>query len=130
MKWKTSKSRFAKILRGSHGAMSPAEQQLAIAEACGGKHRNYLGDLNAMHEAEKTLSIDQRGKYAHLLLVTSEWSIAATAAQRAEAFLRVIGKWRDDQGEACPECGASVYFLATGKSYCACGWPDESRQSP
>lgn len=58
---------------------------------------NYLNDLNAMHEAEKKLL---NSKYAiHLRNVTGHkytdpplWH--ATAAQRAEALLRTIEKWR------------------------------------
>ena len=41
---------------------------------------NYHGDLNAMHEAEKVIA-----EMVH-----------ATARQRAEAFLRTIGKWKEE----------------------------------
>ena len=61
---------------------------------------DYLNDLNAMHGAEKVL--DQNFNY-HLTLTkictgygVREFlgsAIQATAAQRAEAFLRTIGKW-------------------------------------
>jgi hypothetical protein len=73
---------------------------------------DYLNDLNAMHEAEKVLPDmasdddvrDQLG-YMETLADTlvAKWSsnnsadmwliTHATAAQRAEAFLRTIGKW-------------------------------------
>ena len=63
---------------------------------------DYLSDLNAMHEAEKTLSEVQGEEYVSHLGIQS-WSdphwfavISATAAQRAEAFLKTIGKWRDE----------------------------------
>jgi len=64
---------------------------------------NYLNDLNAMHEAEKILIRPNlyakggwgRGMYlSYLSKVTDEQHpIDATAAQRAEAFLRTIDKW-------------------------------------
>ena len=61
----------------------------------------YLTDLNAMHEAEKVLTDEQRRLYAAFLASKfNGWSmfalgklLCATAAQRAEAFLRTIGKW-------------------------------------
>jgi hypothetical protein len=60
---------------------------------------DYLNDLNAMHEAEEVLTdSDQKHKYASLLGRHDYWLlIHATAAQRAEAFLRTIGKWEDDK---------------------------------
>lgn len=71
----------------------------------------YLTDLNAMHEAEKVFYADakQSERYADFLLDVFEMPSAfigtarcafltahATAAQRAEAFLRTIGKWEND----------------------------------
>ena len=107
--------------------MTPEQQRIAIAEACGwteiepctccdgvsrgytptpGAHKkhlpNYLFDLNAMHEAEETLQESQRVTYSNELydlavehsLKTGKWSyLSMTATQRAEAFLRTIGKW-------------------------------------
>jgi len=67
---------------------------------------DYLNDLNAIHEAEKTLTRVQRVKFVTELcgLAGVKWkptshfdTIHATAAQRAEAFLRTIGKWEDDK---------------------------------
>ena len=64
---------------------------------------NYLHDLNAMHEAERILDGYMMLKYAsELLAVIGGGSgcfshIHATAAQRAEAFLRTIGKWEGEQ---------------------------------
>jgi hypothetical protein len=66
---------------------------------------DYLNDLNAMHEAEKGLTTeDQQWKYVALLVGrdwTESWSffdaskaIHATAAQRAEAFLKTLGFWK------------------------------------
>jgi len=52
-----------------------------------------------MHEAEKTLNRDSRydliGGYG-LYLVALEHNVSATARQRAEAFLRTIGKWEEE----------------------------------
>lgn len=67
---------------------------------------DYLNDLNAIHEAEKTLDAEEYKEFARQLdaicacsddewLRGREWS--ATAAQRAEAFLiakRRYQKWR------------------------------------
>lgn len=69
---------------------------------------DYLYDLNAMHEAEKCIPDAERYKYIEMLATVcgeeEDWydgwglsameSVArATAKQRAEAFLRVVGKW-------------------------------------
>lgn len=87
----------------------------AIAEACGweeGVERyvqnlplmksppDYCADLNEMHEAEKTLTDDQREVFYPRNL--GAWQrpfnvIYATARQRAEAFLRTLGKWEEVQ---------------------------------
>lgn len=60
---------------------------------------SYTTDLNAMHEAEKVLdAVTQRGDYWDYLfsLTGGEFEMChATAAQRAEAFLRTLGKWED-----------------------------------
>jgi hypothetical protein len=60
---------------------------------------DYLNDLNAMHEVEKVL-FDRNDWSAciydkHLHEATSAWKWNATASQRAEAFLRTIGKWKE-----------------------------------
>jgi hypothetical protein len=103
--------------------VTPEAQKIAIAEACGWiwhgdaswtkdpnnfywkkDHLNYrtlpdyLNDLNAMHEAEKVLN----EKQDHIMNDTL-WDMCegrkylwhATASQRAEAFLRTIGKWQE-----------------------------------
>ena len=102
--------------------MNPKAQRLAIARALdwkptdkevrarkkwledgGGNYYinppDYLHDLNAMHEAEKRLfklaNTNEEAYSHHLTCLTSGWSTYhATAAQRAEAFLRTIGAWR------------------------------------
>ena len=97
--------------------MTPEQQQLAIAEACGRVQRadgfwfpagkyygsagipDYFNDLNAMHEAEKVLVRLQWVSYLRRLQTLCDesvsWPIHATASQRAEAFLRTIGKWEE-----------------------------------
>lgn len=65
---------------------------------------DYLNDLNAMHEAEKVLTEEQRIAYSdHTYDIACEeqdatgmWRwLSLTASQRAEAFLRAIGKWEE-----------------------------------
>ncbi len=109
--------------------MTEQEQRIAIAEACGfevllegisptdklaGRKPgigdgdwhilpDYLHDLNAMHEAEKTLDESQRTKFYWELakivlgdnvpLNCAFLLVHATAAQRAKAFLCTLGKW-------------------------------------
>ena len=58
---------------------------------------DYLNDLNAMHEAEKVLTDKQAILYDSILDLISGWTFHRTAAQRAEAFLRTIGKWEDSK---------------------------------
>lgn len=58
---------------------------------------NYYGDLNAMHEAEKVLSPSQRVDYRlSLQFCLGKEDYWATAAQRAEAFLRTLNLWKED----------------------------------
>jgi len=95
--------------------MTQEEQRVSIAEACGEDSDSivrelipdYLNDLNAMHDAEKVLTNEQDLEYSEALeqvvkgrFVTNNAEDmrrlrSATAAQRAEAFLRTIGKWRE-----------------------------------
>ena len=106
--------------------MKPEQQRIAIAEACGYKPGckcrlkqprwrtpddsgccsidelpNYLNDLNAMHEAEKILDQQQVIQYWRTLAYNCDKDgmtdmLFKTAAQRAEAFLKTIGKWIED----------------------------------
>ena len=58
---------------------------------------DYLNDLNAMHEAEKCEKLEyQFDEYSRELCQVCAFGmpICATAAQRAEAFLKTIGKWK------------------------------------
>jgi hypothetical protein len=57
---------------------------------------NYCNDLNAMHEAEKGLNKNQWVDYGRELSRLNVFPMVhATARQRAEAFLRTIGKWKE-----------------------------------
>lgn len=77
---------------------------------------DYLNDLNAMHEAEKMLTKEQLYNYGNKLdrITLPKTSMemcyiespeagmypdlfCATAAQRAEAFLKTIKKWNSDK---------------------------------
>jgi hypothetical protein len=105
--------------------MTEEKQRIAIAEFCGfieedneseicwtrlewtycvhvDEIPDYLNDLNAMHEAEKVLntSTDQNttGSYAaYAQCLAWAGGYSATAAQRAEAFLRTIEKMGGQQ---------------------------------
>lgn len=68
---------------------------------------DYCSNLNAMHEAEKVLTIPQEKDYfLNLEEIVGDliWfrsapkSHRATARQRAEALLRTLGKWEEVQG--------------------------------
>ncbi len=110
--------------------MNKEAQRIAIAEACGievapctcksnpwidaktRKHLpDYLNDLNAMHEASETLDTLTYEKYALTvgIVIQSDSSdviyrlpLDATAEQRAEAFLKTIGKWQVSVDEENP----------------------------
>lgn len=67
---------------------------------------DYLNDLNAMHEAEKMLTEHQWDEYERVLRLVCDGCsyyegagkelLHATAAQRAEAFLKTIDKWENN----------------------------------
>jgi len=105
--------------------MTPEAQRIAISEACGWTQHeareatywkfngdfigagppDYLNDLNAMHEAESLLTLDQMNRYTKELFkvmyvmphdVGTAFLFIATATQRAEAFLKTLGLWKDD----------------------------------
>jgi hypothetical protein len=67
------------------------------------KMPNYAGCLNAMHDAEKGLNPIKAAEYARML-ISIAWEseqpifapMTATARQRAEAFLRTLGKWEEE----------------------------------
>ena len=96
------------------------DQQInqAIAEACGitGKDKygplyktpdgwvvdcpQFSTDLNAMHEAETVLR-DKELLFEYGMHISNshhyEYLLRATARQRAEAFLRTLGKWEEGE---------------------------------
>ena len=104
--------------------MTPEQQRIAIAQACGwicaddgfwdspsqkigiAEHLlhtaipDYLNDLNAMHEAEKTTLKNDAllwHKYASFLdmdYCNQPYTIGSTARQRAEAFLKTLNLWK------------------------------------
>jgi len=105
--------------------MTPEAQRIAIAEICGWERNakgywkrpgtrgydwssvfipSYSTSLDAMYEAEQVLDAIQRREFVRLLHpdkhqhhFDADWTVChATAAQRAEAFLRTLGKWKDD----------------------------------
>lgn len=105
--------------------MTDEQINVAIAEACGWTDTHddptwgwlgrppkssgsgwpilpYCECLNAMHEAEKNLFPYYATVYSNKLAITTkaEYSddveyFCATARQRAEAFLRTIGRWKE-----------------------------------
>jgi hypothetical protein len=92
-----------------HGKDDPPEFTTVTPDGrhlCG-YYPDYLNDLNAMHEAEKLLTEDQISNYGSFLKGKDNETVSlyapehreiakvamATAAQRAEAFLKTIGKW-------------------------------------
>jgi hypothetical protein len=109
----------------SHGGqkqMTNKQINAAIAETCGWKSKeetngvpwlwqrtksdytiessmeppDYCNDLNAMHQAEWSLTDDQLWRMARNIERNDEqWYFRATARQRAEAFLRTLGKWEE-----------------------------------
>ena len=85
----------------------------AIAEAIqwtGGwlARPHYCGDLNDMHEAEMCIPEDKQALYdSHLVAIVGKETglmpslqfrcIHASAKQRAKAFLRTFGKWKESK---------------------------------
>jgi hypothetical protein len=57
---------------------------------------DYCNDLNAMHEAEKTFGVDLDTYIDKILDLTGYFMgdiLTMSARQKAEAFLKTIGKW-------------------------------------
>jgi hypothetical protein len=102
--------------------MTPEKQRIAIAEACGWKCTapfkeafacwvrpgnsdwqnevipDFCNDLNAIADAEMKLGLkyDQWTRELRAICERDRRCVeSATAAQRAEAFLRTIGKWEE-----------------------------------
>jgi hypothetical protein len=68
---------------------------------CESCHPDWCNDLNAMFEAEKTLTDANMFVMAHhierLVSAHGQHYFHATARQRAEAFLRTLGKWEEGE---------------------------------
>ena len=106
--------------------MTDKQINAAIAKACGwtefrdnvtakapGEQLNrvffipdYCNNLNAMHEAENVLKTVDSHEYTNLLYdfackaqeENGKWlPYGIPARQRAEAFLRTLGKWEEDK---------------------------------
>jgi hypothetical protein len=95
--------------------MTNEQINIAIAKACGWGNDDiergytlcqfseivpdYCNDLNAMHEAEKIFDNALYCRYIDELCTQAikgkNSMYLATAAQRAEAFLKTIGKWKE-----------------------------------
>jgi hypothetical protein len=95
--------------------MTDEQINIAIAKACGWDNDDiergytlcqfseivpdYCNDLNAMHEAEKIFDSALYCRYIDELCTQAikgkNSMYLATAAQRAEAFLKTIGKWEE-----------------------------------
>jgi hypothetical protein len=101
--------------------MTEQQQRIAISEVCGWNQStsgkwfkglfmmpdplnppDYLNDLNAMNEAENTLNEIQGCIFCDNLFkilnssdgVSEFMKVNATAAQRAEAFLKTLNLWK------------------------------------
>jgi hypothetical protein len=85
--------------------MTDIEMQNAISEECENKDLNYVTDLNAMHQAEKTIEFTRVPRYIYEIWEAMRsdgrrdemgiGTVHATAKQRGRAFLKTIGKWKD-----------------------------------
>lgn len=58
---------------------------------------DYCADLNEMHEAEGTLGKSLYRMESQLKRMAGAICFHASARQRAEAFLRTLGKWEEVQ---------------------------------
>jgi hypothetical protein len=123
--------------------MTDEQINAAIADACGWKEidglsakglmgkppealcsfnyiPNYCNDLNAMAEAEKRALQDIWNVYINKLAKATNAEdscdprfFCAPARQRAEAFLRTLGKYKEtyvSNPEKCPRCGAGLSY--------------------
>jgi len=82
-----------------------------FSDGVSGSPPDYLNDLNAMHDAEKMLNFEQAQFFEYHLcdIVIKENDVLenplplrfsvchAIARQRAEAFLRTLGKWKEEE---------------------------------
>jgi hypothetical protein len=94
--------------------MTDKQINSAIAEACGWRKedgvymwtangidwtspdlRDYCNDLNAMHEAQAKLNEHEFVDYIWNIMHVCHEPMQSTSRQRAEAFLRTLGKWEE-----------------------------------
>lgn len=94
-----------------------------VLSGCHAIHANgevpdYLNDLNAVHEIEKHLAIEDTGQYMRCLAIVTNARLGdfapssfntqlqiavlvhATAPQRCEAILKALGLWKCTKGDA------------------------------
>ncbi len=100
--WKLPKGEAKKHEMYADSEIIPYTHKVFIKQA---PLPDYTGDLNAIHKAEKVLTDDQRvvfrinlsnnsGKRNTEFATVEAAMCHATASQRAEAFLRTVGKWK------------------------------------
>lgn len=89
--------------------MTPNAQRIAIAEACPhlfwkGQYeddfawnKDALNDLNAIHEAEKNLTDEQKHGYERRLSEEYYFPTMTPATERLKILLQTIGKWDDSK---------------------------------
>ena len=84
--------------------MNKEQINIAIAEYCGFECRkdfvdNFSNDLNAMLSAEECLEDDQHAFscYNVELLEKFGYTVSISAADRAEMFVKVIGRWEGEE---------------------------------
>ncbi len=92
---------FRREFTNARGEPTKEWTKVGVGTSCVWDLPDYLNDLNAMHEAEKVLLKD-----VHLYLdYVSRLSkmvggnydaVFATAAQRAEAFMKTLGLWVEE----------------------------------
>ena len=109
--------------------------------------RDYCTDLNAMHEAERFLR-DANLLFEYGMHISNshhyEYLLRATARQRAEAFLRTLGKWSatdkesltvgatteessEVQSTSSSGSGGASTYGGNGLGIAGATWPPETR---
>ena len=119
MNIKKQQMAIAKVFGWTHFRTVPDELQPDIERLEGQNHSfflslgffevpDYLNDLDAMHEAEKMLDpLGKDGAYEYWLRTVcyipereeahGRYFYRATADKRAEAFLRTLGLWEENE---------------------------------
>lgn len=97
--WSMIENANTMVLGGAWVGYPPKNQIIGKKE----RIPNYFNDLNAMHEAEKTLDVNIKSgdspRYAYsrniysIIVPKDEQPFRASAESRAEAFLKTINKW-------------------------------------